>query len=91
MIDRLKSKTRNIAPTTSDALCVIPVLPTIQNNQNIVLMSNQLSSNKREYFGPVDIERLRARLIDDKGNIVNLNGRDWSFTLRINNFININI
>ena len=83
MIDRLKSKSRNIAPTTSDALCVIPILPTIQNNQNIVLMSNQLSSNKREYFGPVDIERLRARLIDDKGNIVNLNGRDWSFTLRI--------
>ncbi len=83
MIDRLKSKQRNTAPTTSDALCVIPISPKIENNENIVLMSNQLSTNKREYFGPVDIERLRARLTDDNGNIVNLNGRDWSFTLRV--------
>ena len=83
MIDRLKSKQRNTAPTTSDALCVIPISPEIENNENIVLMSNQLSTNKREYFGPVDIERLRARLTDDNGNIVNLNGRDWSFTLRV--------
>lgn len=83
MIDRLKSKQRNTAPTTSDALCVIPISPAIENNENIVLMSDQLSTNKREYFGPVDIERLRARLTDDNGNIVNLNGRDWSFTLRV--------
>jgi hypothetical protein len=83
MIDRLKSKQRNTAPTTSDALCVIPISSAIENNENIVLMSNQLSTNKREYFGPVDIERLRARLTDDNGNIVNLNGRDWSFTLRV--------
>lgn len=80
---RRQSRSRNAAPTTSDAFCIIPVIDSTEINKNIVLMANQLSTYKREYFGPVNIERLRARLIDDKGNIVNLNGRDWSFTLRV--------
>ena len=40
-----------------------------------------LPANGRSYFGPVDIERMRVKLIDDKGNIVDLNNSDWSFTL----------
>lgn len=40
-----------------------------------------LLANERSYFGPVDIERMRVKLIDDRGNVVDLNGMDWSFTL----------
>jgi len=32
------------------------------------------------YFGPVNIERLAIQLLDDKGNLVDLDGADWSFT-----------
>jgi len=39
-----------------------------------------LLQNERIYFGP-DISRMRVVLRDDKGNIVNLNGADWSFSL----------
>ena len=39
------------------------------------------SWDRRVYFGPVSIERLRITLLDDKGNILNLHGHDWSFTL----------
>lgn len=35
----------------------------------------------REYFGPVDIQRLHIRLIDEYGRVIDLNHMDWSFTL----------
>ena len=35
----------------------------------------------REYHGPIDIEKITIRLYDDKGNIMSLNGQDWSMTL----------
>lgn len=82
--NRSQRRNRNAAPTTSDTFCIIPVEASRETRtayNNIVLYGNQLSNYTRSYFGPVQIERLRARLIDDKGNLVNLNGRDWSFTL----------
>ena len=36
---------------------------------------------KRKYSGPVDITRMHVQLLDDKGNIINLNGSEWSMTL----------
>jgi len=35
----------------------------------------------REYFGPVDIQRLHISLFDEYGRIIDLNNMDWSFTL----------
>lgn len=42
---------------------------------------SSLQTNKRIYFGPVNIDRLRIRLLDDRGNIVNLNGMDFNIIL----------
>jgi len=50
----------------------------------VIDYSPTLQSNKRNYFGPVNIERMRVRLFDDRGNLVNLNDNDWSFTLLVN-------
>ena len=38
--------------------------------QPFVEFGGSLQSNVRNYFGPVNINRLRIRLMDDKGNIV---------------------
>ena len=69
-------------PTTTDVLALIPLR--LANNlspgQQIIDDFN-LDEAKRVYFGPVDIERMRVRLVNDKGYTVNLNGNDWSFTL----------
>jgi hypothetical protein len=48
-----------------------------------ILMENDLSvvSEARQYFGPVDIQRLRVRLIDDRGRTVDMNGANYSFCL----------
>jgi hypothetical protein len=40
-----------------------------------------LQDNRRTYFGPVDIDRMRIRLLNDKGHVVNLNGADWAITI----------
>jgi hypothetical protein len=39
------------------------------------------SNRTREYFGPVDIQRLTIELKDEFGRIIDLNNMDWSFTL----------
>jgi hypothetical protein len=40
-----------------------------------------LQDNDRKYFGPVNLRRLTIQLINDRGDIVNLNGADWSFSI----------
>ena len=35
----------------------------------------------REYFGPVDIQRLSIQLLDEFGRVLDLNNMDWSFVL----------
>jgi hypothetical protein len=48
-----------------------------------LLMENDLSvvNEARQYFGPVDIQRLRIRLIDDRGRTVDMNGANYSICL----------
>ena len=38
-------------------------------------------NRSREYFGPVDIHKLKITLFDEYGRIIDLNNMDWSFTL----------
>ena len=48
-----------------------------------LLMENDLSiiSEPRRYFGPVDIQRIRVRLFDDHGRILEMNNANFSFCL----------
>ena len=70
--------------TASNLFAIIPVKRTLQTNvgEGLVEFSGPIQVNERIYFGPVNIERLRIRLLNDKGHLLNLNGRDWSFTLQ---------
>jgi len=38
----------------------------------------------RQYFGPVDVQRLRIRLFDEFGRILQMNGANYSFCLKLN-------
>ena len=46
----------------------------MENDYNIV-------TEPRSYFGPVDIQRLRIRLFDDRGRLLNMNNANYSFCL----------
>jgi hypothetical protein len=73
---------RSKAPTNSDTFAIIPIkYGSISTGQLYTELSGQFQDNKRVYFGPVDIVRLRIRLLDDKGNNVDLHGADWCVTL----------
>ena len=80
-----RSKTisfRGKAPTNSDTFAIIPIkYGSMSTGQLYTEVSGQFQDNKRVYFGPVDIDRLRIRLLDDKGNTVDLHGADWCVTL----------
>jgi len=73
---------RTRAPTSPDIFAMIPVKHGGMKIGDVyVEFGSSLQTNMRVYFGPVNIERMRIRLMDDKGNILNLNGMDWSVTL----------
>ena len=70
------------APTTSDILGILPIKTAgLSTGSLIVEFSGSVQDNIRTYFGPVDIDRMCVKLLDDKGNILNLNGNDWCVTL----------
>jgi len=49
-----------------------------------VISGESLSTSltySREYFGPVDIQRIRITLVDEFGRVLDLNNMDWSFAL----------
>ena len=69
------------APTTTDVFAIIPIKQSSVGGTLYVDFSGQLQDNRRTYFGPVDIDRMRIRLLNDKGNVVNLNGADWAITI----------
>ena len=46
-------------------------------------LNTTIYSNSREYFGPVDIQKLTFTLYDHFGRIIDLNNMDWSLVLSI--------
>lgn len=75
------SNFRTMAPTTTDVFALIPVKANMPVGKLYVEFSGSLQDNTRTYFGPVNIDRLRVRLLDDKGNVLDLHGSDWSITI----------
>jgi hypothetical protein len=71
------------APTSSDILAIIPIKTSVgvPTGSLLVEFSGSLQDSSRTYFGPVNIERMAVKLLDDKGNVLNLNGNDWCVTL----------
>ena len=71
------------APTSADILGILPIKTStgVATGSLIVDFSGSLQDNSRTYFGPVNIDRMAVKLLDDKGNVLNLNGNDWCVTL----------
>jgi hypothetical protein len=70
------------APTNSDTFAIIPIKRSSANTGEIYTdFSGSLQDNTRVYFGPVNVDRMRVKLVDDRGYTVNLNGAEWCFTI----------
>jgi hypothetical protein len=86
-INQINSNRNNLtdflakAPTSSDILATIPIKTSGQSTGSLLVeFSGSLQDNIRTYFGPINIERMAVKLLDDKGNVINLNGNDWCVT-----------
>ena len=73
--------TANKRVIAKDVFAVIPLnISGISVGELFVKEGVTLLEQQRSYFGPVDIQRISVKLLTDKGNLVNLNGADWSFS-----------
>lgn len=65
-----------------DVFGIIPMdTSTLTNNQIFVQIASTLQDQRRIYFGPVNIYRMGISLYTDRGQIIDLNGADWSFQM----------
>jgi hypothetical protein len=57
----------------------------VSSLQNTIVFNNasDLIFKCREYFGPVRLERLRIRILNRYGEVINLNSNDFSMALEI--------
>ena len=76
------------SPALLDTIAKIPVKVGSTNSyqnlfEEMIEFTNgdNIVTNQRIYKGPVNIERLKITITDEKGNLVNFNNFDWSFTL----------
>jgi hypothetical protein len=63
----------------SSILARIPIMVSSTEILTVNFTDNQ--TNKREYFGPVSIEKIRIKLIDRYGALMECNNTDWSVCL----------
>jgi hypothetical protein len=68
-------------PYVKDIFGFIPIKTSgLSTGDTIVDYSGPLQNQQRLYFGPVNIRRMTIQLLNDKGDIVDLNGANWSFS-----------
>jgi len=69
-------------PFIQDIFALLP-LNTSSLSPGSVYIDNGsgLAKQSRMYFGPVNISRMTIKLINDRGDVVDLNGSDWSCSL----------
>jgi hypothetical protein len=69
-------------PFVSDVFGIIPMkVSGLANGGSYVEFGGTLQNQERSYFGPVNIHRMSVRLVTDRGNLVDLNKANWSFSL----------
>jgi hypothetical protein len=65
----------------SDIFAMIPLKTGgIPNGSYYIETGGNLQNQERNYFGPVNIQRMSIKLVSHNGDVIDLNNTDWSFT-----------
>ena len=79
---RTKEKSYSTGPVMRDVFALVPLkLSGLAFGSTYMEFGGTLQNQDRKYFGPVRIQKLSVKLMNDKGEVVNLNGGNWSFTI----------
>ena len=79
---RTKTKSYAVGPYLKDVFALIPLkLSGMTYGQTYMEFGGTMQNQDRKYFGPVRIQKLSVKLMNDKGSVISLNGANWSFCL----------
>jgi hypothetical protein len=84
IIENKRTKTRSYAagPYLKDVFALIPIkLTGMQFGQTYMEFGGTLQNQDRKYYGPVRIQKFAIKLMNDKGQIVDLNGLNFSICI----------
>ena len=73
------TKTYSAGPYIKDLFGFIPI-KSGTNGTYFIEYGGGLQSQERMYFGPVNIRKMNIQLMNDRGDLVDLNGSNWSFS-----------
>ena len=76
-----RSRSYSAGPSLKDVFAIVPLKLSGTPGGTYVEFGGTLQNQDRKYFGPVRIQKLSIKLMNDKGDIVDLNGADWSITI----------
>lgn len=79
---RNKAKSYSNGPFVKDIFGLIPMKTAgLANGSTYIEFGGTLQNQDRTYFGPVNIHRMGIKLMNERGDVVDLNGSNWSFSL----------
>jgi hypothetical protein len=79
---RRSSSTYTAGPFMRDVFGLVPIkLAGLSFGSTYMEFGGTLQNQNRKYFGPVNIKKLSVKLMNDRGDVIDLNGTNWSFTL----------
>ncbi len=77
------SKIYSSGPFIQDIFALIPLnVSGLANGSIFTDTGSALNKQERWYFGPVNISRMTVKLINDRGEVVDLNGSNWSLSFQ---------
>lgn len=78
---KVKAKSYSSGPYVKDVFGIVPLkLTGLANGAVYVEFGGTLQNQERIYFGPVNIHRMTIKLMNDRGDLVDLNNANWSFS-----------
>lgn len=75
-----KVKSYSAGPFIKDVFGHINIKPPKTGDVHYVEFGGSLQNQERIYFGPVNIQRMSIKLLTDRGDVIDLNNSDWSFS-----------
>jgi hypothetical protein len=78
----VSTKSFGQGPFVSDVFALVPMkVAGLANGSNYVEFSGSLQNQQRTYFGPVNISKMAVKLVNDRGDVIDLNNANWSFSI----------
>lgn len=78
----VSTKSYSQGPYVQDLFAIVPLrIAGLANGSYYVDNGGSLQNQQRIYFGPINLHKLSVKLVDDRGNVVNLNNANWSFSI----------